>query len=62
MRKQRAESIKTNFEDHVPDVVTVHWDEISKKVIQALRDVCLIILTVYVRPCLECSVAVKVPH
>lgn len=26
MRKERAEAIKTDFQNHVPDIVTVHWD------------------------------------
>lgn len=26
MRKERAETIKSDFQDHIPDIVTVHWD------------------------------------
>ena len=26
MRMARAKHIKTDFQDHVPDVITVHWD------------------------------------
>lgn len=34
----------------------------STKEKQALRDICLFIVTVYVKPWLECSLAVKAPH
>lgn len=36
--------------------------KMSTKEKQALRDICLFIATVYVKPWLECSLAVKAPH
>ena len=36
--------------------------KISMKEKQALRDVCLFIATVYVKPLLGCSLAVKAPY